>query len=113
MVKKKRFKKIKKDFNIIIGSFLFVLLIGSAFAIDWIFGAVFVVGFIISIVNQTLEKKPFLPILIFIGGLIIRLALFVALPRTLEAKDYWNFLIGGVLFIIILVIGWRLQRGKV
>jgi hypothetical protein len=113
MAKKKRIKRIKKDFNILLGSILFALLIGSAFAIDWIFGMVFIVGFIISILNKTLEKKPFIPILIFVGGLIIRIALFITLPRALEAKEYWNFLIGIILFVVILIVGWKIQRGKV
>jgi hypothetical protein len=113
MIKKKKFKSIKKDFNIILGSALFILLIGSAFAIDWLFGVFFIIGFTISILNKTLEKKPLIPILIFIGGLIVRVALFIVLPRVLESKDYWSLGIAGILFAILLIIGWKIQRGKV
>ena len=110
---KKRLKRVKKDFNIIIGSILFILLIGSAFAIDWVFGAVFILGFILSISNKTLERKPFVPILVFVGGLIVRIALFMVLPKVFEAENYFNFGIAIVLFVIILIVGWKIQRGKV
>lgn len=110
---KKRLKKIKKDLNLAIGSILFVLLIGSAFAVDWIFGMVFVVGFAISIYNKTLEKKPLIPIFLFLGGLIIRIALFLFIPRILGAENYFNLGIAIILFVVILFIGFRIKKGRI
>ena len=106
-------KKIKKDVNLLLGSIVFILLIGSAFAIDWLFGIVFVIGFAISIWNKTLEKKPFIPLLIFIGGLIVRIALFLFIPRILNAQTWVDLGIALVVFLIILIVGFRIRQGKV
>lgn len=111
--KRKLSKGLKKDLNLILGSIVFILLIGSAFAIDWIFGIIFVVGFILSILNKTLEKKPFIPILIFIGGLVIRISLFLFIPRIFEAKTWVDLGIAVVVFLIVLIVGFRIRIGKV
>ena len=114
MKKRKITKKaIKKDFNLLIGSILFILLIGSAFAIDWIFGVVFVAGFILSILNKTLERKPLIPILIFVGGLIIRTALFLFVPRILEAQTWASLGIAVIALLMVLFVGFSIRRGKV
>ena len=114
MKKRKITKKvIKKDFNLLVGSIVFILLIGSAFAIDWIFGIVFVIGFAISIWNKTLERKPLVPLLIFIGGLIIRIALFFFVPRILEAKTWVDLGIAVVILLVVLLVGFRIRIGKV
>lgn len=107
----KRKKKLKKDFNLILGTIIFVLLIGSAFAIDWIFGLGFIVGFFLSIYNKVLEKKPFIPIFIFIGALIIRYSLNF-IPGILNAKNIVNLIISLFLFLLILFVGWRIRKGK-
>jgi len=110
MAKKK--SKIKKDFNIIFGTIIFVLLIGSAFAIDWIFGVGFIIGFFLSVWNKLLEKNFLIPVFIFVGALVIRYALFVLLPNVLNANNYFSLGISLILFLLILIIGWRVQKGK-
>jgi hypothetical protein len=106
-------KEIKKDFNLLIGSIIFILLIGSAFAIDWIFGIFFVGGFILSVLNKTLERRPLIPILIFVGGLIIRISLFLFIPRIIEAESWVNLGIAVIMLLIVLFIGFSVRRGKV
>ncbi len=114
MKKKKITKKIiKRDFNLLIGSLIFILLIGSAFAIDWIFGVFFILGFVISILNKTLERRPLVPVLIFVGGLIIRIALFLFVPKILEAESLVSLIIAIVALLIVLFIGFRIKWGKV
>jgi len=105
-------RKIKKDLNIIFGTIIFILLIGTAFTIDWIFGLGFVVSFFLSVYNKILEKNFLIPFFIFIGALIIRYALFVSLPRILNAQDYFSLGISLILFLLILIIGWRVKKGK-
>ncbi len=106
-------KKIKKDFNLLVGSIVFILLIGSAFAIDWIFGIVFVGGFILSVLNKTLEHKPLIPLLIFIGGIIIRIALLLFVPKILGAESWVSLGIAVIALLIILFIGFNIRRGKI
>jgi len=110
---KKTIKQIKKDLNLLIGSVIFILLIGIAFAIDWIFGVFFVGGFILSILNKTLEHKPLIPLLIFVGGIIIRIALLWFVPRRLGAESWVSLGIAVVALLIILFIGFSVRRGKV
>ena len=113
MKKRKITKKaIKKDFNLLIGSLIFILLIGSAFAIDWIFGVFFIVGFVISILNKTLEHKPLIPILIFVGGLIIRVALMLV-PGIIGGEEYIDVIVSVVIFLTLLVVGFSIRRGKI
>lgn len=110
--KSKKFKSFNKNFNVILGTIIFVLLIGTAFSIDWIFGAGFVFAFFLSVWNKVLEKNFLIPVFIFIGALIIRYALFVSLPRVLNAQDFISLGISLVLFLLILIIGWRIRKGK-
>jgi hypothetical protein len=108
----KKIKKLKNNFNLVAGTIIFVLLIGSAFAIDWIFGIGFIFGFLVSIYNGILEKKPLIPIFLFAGALIIRYALVFMLSPIFEAGDIISLLISIFLFLIIIFMGYRLRKGK-
>lgn len=106
-------RKLKRDINIVLGTTIFVLLISSAFAIDWIFGIGFIFSFFLAIWNKVLERNFLIPVFIFIGALIIRYAIYVRLPKILDAQDYFSLGISLILFLLILFIGWKIKRGKV
>ncbi len=106
-------KKIKKKISFFIGTILFILLIGSAWGIDWIFGIGFVIGFVVAVYNKTLYKKPLLPIFIFLGGLIIRFAIKLIFPLVLEAENYVSFAISLILLILLIIFGFRIKKGKI
>lgn len=108
----KRKRKFRKRLNTILGTIIFVLLISSAFTVDWIFGIGFVVSFILAFYNKALQRNFLIPVFIFIGALIIRYALFVVLPDVLSAQDYFSLGISVILFLIILIIGFRIKKGK-
>ena len=110
MSKKK--KEIKRFLNVIVGMLIFVFLIGSAFAIDWIFGLGFVINFSLAIYNKVLEKNFLIPLFIFIGALIIRYALFVFLSSVLGAQSYFSLGISLLLFVALLFLGWKIKRRK-
>ena len=110
--KSKKFKSLKRNFNIIVGTIIFILLIGTAFSIDWIFGVGFIISFLLSVYNKILEKNFLIPIFIFIGILIIRYAIFLFLPSILNAQNYFSLGISLVLFLIILIVGWRIKKGN-
>ena len=103
----------KRDLNLVLGTVVFVLLISSAFTIDWIFGLGFIVGFILSFYNRVLERNFLIPAFIFIGALIIRYALFVLLPNVLNAQNYLSLGISLIIFLLILIIGFRIQKGRI
>src|SRR3989337_1494932 len=92
--KKSRFRELKRKYkpkakrfiNILLGVAFFLVLIGSAFAMSIIFGITFVIAFALSIYNGDLKKKPFKPIAIFIGALLIRIALDQFLNPVFEAQ---------------------------
>jgi hypothetical protein len=86
-------------------------LIGSAFAIDWIFGVGFIFGFGLAIWNKVLERNFLIPVFIFIGALIIRYALGF-IPNIINAQDFVSLGISLILFITILIAGWRIKKGK-
>jgi len=108
----KRKQKLKKNFNLLFGSFIFMLLIGSAFAVDWIFGILFIIGFGVTIYTRVLEKKPLIPLLLFIGGLIIRIGLSF-IPSVLEAKTIIDFGISIIFLVVLIIVGVKIQKGKI
>jgi membrane-associated protease RseP (regulator of RpoE activity) len=105
-------KKLKRKVSALIGTILFLMLIGSAWGIDLIFGVGFVIGFVISIYNKTLEKKPLLPIFLFFGGLVIRFAIMIFFPRVIESEDYISMGISVILLMLLIIFGVRIKKGK-
>ncbi len=110
MKRKKKLSKSKKYFNLTIGTIIFILLIGSAFSVSWIFGLSFFLGFIFSIYKKTIDRRPFFPLFLFIGGLIVRTAFILFLPGILESKNYLDLIISSIIFLIILIIGLRIKK---
>ncbi len=103
----------KKVVNSTLAFILFALLIGSAFQINTFFGIVFIIGFFISVFNRSIEKKPILPIFIFIGGIVIRYALGFFLPEVINSKTYIDLAVSGLLFVLVIYIGFRIKNGKI
>ncbi len=103
----------KKVINSTLAFILFILLIGSAFQINILFGVMFIIGFFISVFNRSIEKKPMLPLFIFIGGLIIRYALGFFLPEVINSKTYVDLAVSGLLFILVIYFGFRIKKGKI
>ncbi len=107
-----KIKKFGKNFNVVFGTIIFVLLISSAFTINWVFGVGFIFGFLISVYNGVLEKKPLIPIFLFAGALIIRYALMIMFPPIMESQDIVSLVISIILFLIIIFMGYRVRKGK-
>ncbi|MFB6246391.1 MAG: hypothetical protein ABEI74_02260 [Candidatus Pacearchaeota archaeon] len=108
---RRRFGKSIKKFNLLIGTLIFALLIGTSFSFGLVFGLGFVIGFALSIYNKTLEKKPLIPIFIFLAALVLRYALnFV--PSVLDAQNLVDFIVSAFFLIIFLFVWWKLSQGK-
>ncbi|GIU68627.1 MAG: hypothetical protein KatS3mg001_477 [Candidatus Pacearchaeota archaeon] len=100
----------REDFNILISIFLFLSLIFFAFLISFWFGIFFVFGFIFYLYTGKIKKNPYKPVLIFIGGLIIRFSLekfLIVLPRYSFTLD---FLVALLIFIFLFLLGWKIKR---
>lgn len=118
MKKKSRLKKlkiklkpkIKRFVSIFIGLIFFLLLIGYAFSMSILFGVAFVVAFALSIYNEDLIKKPWKPIAIFIGALLVRLALQQYLDPVLTSKTFIDLSVSALIFLSILIFGWKIKR---
>ncbi|MGY4884912.1 MAG: hypothetical protein ACP5NZ_05015 [Nanobdellota archaeon] len=104
--------KLKRKVSVLIGTILFLMLIGTAWGIDWIFGVGFVIGFVVAVYNKTLHKRPLLPIFIFLGGLIIRLAIGLIFPLVLESENYLSLGISLILLITLIIFGVKIKKGK-
>ena len=107
MIKKKGMKQLG---IVLLNTILFVALISSAFAISYIFGVLFVFGFAISIYNDDIKKKPWKITLLFIGGLITRLALGKLLSTVSNIEITLDFAIAIIMFVFIFAIGWKIKR---
>ena len=102
--------KLKKFLNILLALILFVLLISYAFSISLIFGAAFILGFALSIYNGDLKRKPLKPIFIFIGALLIRIALNQFLNPVLTSQTLLDLIVSALIFLSIIIFGWRIKR---
>ncbi|MHA2061594.1 MAG: hypothetical protein ACW963_04810 [Candidatus Sifarchaeia archaeon] len=103
-------KKAKKLVNVILGLFLFVLLIGSAFAISPLFGLFFVLGFLISVYKGDLKRKPLKPIAIFIGALITRFALGRLTTTFPNYELTLDFGVAILAILFIFLLGWKIKK---
>jgi len=109
---KRKFKpKIKKFINILLSVVLFVILMGSAFAISFLFGSAFVIAFSLAIYTGELKHKPWKPIAVFVGALLIRLALNQYLDPLLASKTFLDLTVSALIFLSILIFGWRIKKG--
>jgi len=119
MAKKSRFKefkrkfkpKIKKFINILLSVVLFVILMGSAFKISFLFGAAFIIAFSLAIYAGELKHKPWKPIAVFIGALMIRFAMDQYLDPVLASKTTMDLAVSALIFISILIFGWKIKKG--
>lgn len=106
---KRKINSSKRDFKLVFSTVIFMILIGSAFAIDWIFGLGFVLSFILAIYNKTVEKNIFIPFFIFLGALLIRYGLGY-IPAVIEAKTAVNLAFSLLMLLVIVFVGWQLKR---
>lgn len=112
MPKRSRKNSARRKFNLVFGSLIFFLLIGTAFSFGWVFGVGFVVGFGLSIYNKTLEKKPLLPIFLFVAALVLRYALFNLVPLARDSEGIIDLAISLFFLVIFMIVWWRLRKGK-
>lgn len=110
-LKRKYKPKAKRFANITLGLIFFLVLIGSAFAISPLFGAAFVVAFALAIYNQDLHRKPWKPIAIFIGALLVRIALEQYLDPVLASETLLDLSVSALIFLAILIFGWKIKKG--
>jgi len=96
--------------NIIVGVVFFLVLIGAAFRISYVFGAVFVIGFVLAIYNNDLRKKPWKPLAIFTGGLIIRLAINLFFEPVIKSETSFDLTISALIFLSLLLFGWKIKK---
>lgn len=118
MKKRNKFKELKRKYNpkikrflsILLGLVFFLLLMRSAFTISILFGSAFVVAFALSIYNGDLKRKPWKPIAIFIGALLVRLALQQYLDPVLQSTTLMDLTVSALIFLSILIFGWKIKK---
>ena len=104
-------KSFKRKLNLIFGTLIFIFLLGSAFAVDWIFGIGFLIGFFIAVYNELAEKNPLIPLFLFGGALIVRVGLSF-IPSILEAKDIVSLIFSLLILLVLIISGYILKKGK-
>lgn len=105
-------KQIKQTVVILFNIIIFVTLNSFAFALSPLFGLLFVLGFIISIYNKDIRRKPWKTSVIFLGGLITRFALgnFLSVFQNSEHKFTLDFAVAVVMLALVFIAGWKLKR---
>ena len=107
---KEDIEKPKVNFNLITGIMIFILLIGASFSMSVVFGIAFFLSFIISFYNKTLQKKPFLPMILFLSALLVRTSIIWFLPDFFESKIYLDLIISLIVLIIIFLISFKIRK---
>jgi len=102
-------KKTKQTLTTVLNIFLFIVLSGSAFAVSEIFGLLFVLGFVISIYNKDVKRKPGKTFLIFLGGLLTRFALGRALTELPNYSITLDFAVAILMVVFIFLLGWKIK----
>lgn len=97
--------------NLVIGIIIFLALIGTAFRESILFGFIFILGVIYSIYNGTMEKKPGIPIAIFGGGLITRIATSEFFIPIFKSETVFDLIIALFIFLIVFLIGHQIKQG--
>ena len=103
-------RKVKRIMNFVLGFILFIFLIGSAFAISILFGFMFVVGFLLSVYNKELLRKPWKPLAIFIGALVVRFAISKYVNPIFASKTLIDLSVSALVFLFILILGWKIKK---
>jgi len=107
---KKTKPKVKKFGNILFGLTVFIILVGTAFSLSFLFGVFFVVAFALSIYGGDLTEKPYKPLAIFVGALIIRIALEQFFEPVLAAKTIMDLAVSALIFLSIIIFGWKIKK---
>lgn len=102
----------RKVRNYIIGVLLFLLLIGTAFSVSFLFGIIFVIGFLYETFTGALKRRPFLAVALFVGGLIIRIALKRFLFTLSGSQTIIDLAIAVLLFVLIFIVGYKIKKGR-
>ena len=102
--------KVKKFGNILFGLIVFIILVGTAFSLSFLFGVFFVIAFALSIYNEDLKNKPYKPLAIFVGALIIRIALEQFFDPVVSAKTIMDLAVSALIFVAIIVFGWKIKK---
>lgn len=101
--------KVKRFTNILLGVAIFVALVSSAFTISVLFGVAFIIAFSLAIYTGELKTKPWKPLAIFVGALIIRFALDQYLDPLLASKTFLDLSVSALIFLAILIFGWKIK----
>ena len=102
--------KAKKFWNILFSLIIFIILIGTAFSLSFLFGVFFVIGFALSIYNGDLKTKPWKPITIFIGALLVRIGIDQFFEPVLAAKTLMDLAVSALIFVAIIIFGWKIKK---
>jgi len=107
---KKAKPEVKKFWNVLFGLIVFIILISTAFGLSFLFGVFFVIAFALSIYKGDLTVKPYKPIAIFVGALIIRIAMEQFFEPVLAAKTVMDLGVSALIFVAIIIFGWKIKK---
>ena len=97
--------------NTILGVIIFIAFIGAAFEVSILFGIIFILGVLYSLYSGTIQEKPGIPIAIFTGGLITRIATSDFFLPIFKSKTIFDFVVAIFTFLLIYLIGHQVKQG--
>ncbi|MFH1801241.1 MAG: hypothetical protein ABH804_00165 [archaeon] len=102
-------KKLKEGYNFTIGIILFLVLVGIAFSTSFLFGFFYFLGFLYSIYTKKLKKNFQVPIWLFGGGILMRIAI-LNLFSLQNSETILDLIISLSLLSLLGIIGFKMKR---
>ena len=96
----------------IIGLLVFIALIGTAFNESILFGIIFVLGGLYALYTGEFVKNPALPVGLFAGGLITRIATTEHFLPIFKSETLFDLVIEIFIFAFIYLVGHGMKKGN-
>ena len=102
--------KVVRFTNILLAVVFFAALMGSAFKMSFLFGSAFIVAFALAIYNGELKSKPWKPLAVFVGAIVIRFALDQYVDPILTSETIIDVSFSAVVFLALIIFGWKIKK---
>jgi len=83
---------------------------GASFSMSIVFGIAFSLCFVVSLYNKILRKKPFLPLILFLIGSVIRVIFILGLPSVFKSIIYLDLIISLLILAIIFLMSFKIRK---
>lgn len=101
----------KKSWATLLAAIILLLLVGIAFKISLLFGVFYLAGGAYTLIQRGV-RKPLMPLLWLLGGIVIHIALSQFLVPIFDSETLVDLIIALVVFLLVFLVGHKIKKGK-